>query len=90
LYDFIFDFTSADRLACTELVYRSYHSVGLVQLKLQSRAGRHCLSAEDLLNQLIGPGWFEPVLLYGLDGNTWQEGPEVRQRLRASFDAKFE
>lgn len=90
LYDFLFDFTSADRLACTELVYRSYHSVGSVQLDLQSRAGRHCLSAEDLLNQLIGQGWFEPVLIYGLDGNEWQEGPAVRERLRASFDASFE
>lgn len=89
LYDYVFDFTCADRLACTELVYRSYHSVGSVELELQDRAGRKCLSAEDLINQLIKNDWFEPVLIYGLDGNEWQEGADVRERLRQSFDAGF-
>lgn len=89
LYDYAFDFTCADRLACTELVYRSYHSVGSVELELQDRAGRKCLSAEDLINQLIENDWFEPVLLYGLDGNEWQEGSGVRERFRQSFDASF-
>ncbi|MGB0745049.1 MAG: YiiX/YebB-like N1pC/P60 family cysteine hydrolase, partial [Opitutales bacterium] len=60
LYDFIFDFTAADRLACTELVYRSYHGVGPVRFELQFHAGRVCLSAEDLINQSIANEWFEP------------------------------
>tara|TARA_B110000093_G_scaffold156574_1_gene174300 strand:+ start:620 stop:1984 length:1365 start_codon:yes stop_codon:yes gene_type:complete len=89
LYDFIFDFGAADRLACTELVYRSYHSVGEVAFELQPHAGRHCLSAEDLLNQAVGRGWFEPVLVYGVRGDDWVEGAEARTILQQSYAAKF-
>ncbi|MGJ8651946.1 MAG: YiiX/YebB-like N1pC/P60 family cysteine hydrolase [Opitutaceae bacterium] len=89
LYDFIFDFTASDRLACTELVYRSFHSVGPVEFELQPHAGRNCLSAEDLINQAIGKGWFEPVLLYGLHGDHWVEGEDARELLRGSFDSAF-
>jgi hypothetical protein len=89
LYDFIFDFTASDRLACTELVYRSYHSVGPVELALQPHAGRHCLSAEDLINQAVGQGCFEPVLVYGVIEDEWTEGAEARNLLRESFAATF-
>lgn len=89
LYDFIFDFAAADRLACTELVYRSYHSVGPVVFELQGHAGRPCLSAEDLLNQAVGGGWFEPVLIYGVAKRDWVEGAEARVILEQSFVAKF-
>lgn len=89
LYDFIFDFTATDRLACTELVYRSYHGVGDVQLELKTYAGRTCLSAEELINQCIAGGWFEPVLVYGLVGNQWTEGPAARDLLRDSFESTF-
>lgn len=89
LYDFIFDFTASDRLACTELVYRSYHGVGPVELELQSYAGRNCLSAEELINQTVGRGWFEPVLVYGLHGNDWTEGAPARAALRESFASRF-
>lgn len=90
LYDFIFDFTASDRLACTELVYRSYHGVGPVKIELQQHAGRHCLSAEDLINQCVANGWFEPVLIYGLNGHDWIEGEPVRELLRDSFASTFE
>ncbi|MDQ8207064.1 YiiX/YebB-like N1pC/P60 family cysteine hydrolase [Coraliomargarita sp. SDUM461003] len=89
LYDFIFDFTASDRLACTELVYRAYHGVGPVQFELQSYAGRNCLSAESLINQAVGQGWFEPVLVFGLHGDAWTQGPAARQILRDSFAATF-
>jgi hypothetical protein len=89
LYDFIFDFGAADRLACTELVYRSYHSVGEVAFELQQHAGRHCLSAEDLLNQAVGRGWFEPVLVFGVRGDEWVEGAQARTILQESYAATF-
>lgn len=89
LYDFIFDFAAADRLACTELVYRSYHSVGPVRFELQAHAGRLCLSAEDLLNQAVGAGWFEPVLIYGVAQRAWVEGAEARVILEQSFASRF-
>lgn len=89
LYDYIFDFTASDRLACTELVYRSYHGVGPVELTLQPHAGRHCLSAEDLINQVVGRGWMEPVLIYGLVEDRWIEGRECRELLQGSFASNF-
>jgi hypothetical protein len=90
LYDFIFDFAAADRLACTELVYRSYHSVGPVAFELQAHAGRPCLSAEDLLNQAVGGGWFEPVLIYGVAKQDWVAGAEAREILQQSFASEFQ
>lgn len=89
LYDFVFDFGAADRLACTELVYRSYHSVGDVAFELRAHAGRHCLSAEDLLNQAVGRGWFEPVLVYGVRGDEWIEGADAHAILQQSYAAEF-
>jgi hypothetical protein len=89
LYDFVFDFSAADSLACTELVYRSYHGIGDVCFELQSHAGRFCLSAEDLMNQAVASGRFEPVLVYGVGGDDWLEGEAAKSMLRASFKATF-
>ncbi|MGC6424080.1 MAG: YiiX/YebB-like N1pC/P60 family cysteine hydrolase [Lentimonas sp.] len=89
LYDFVFDYTSADRLACTELVYRSYHGIGPVEFELKEHAGRHCLSAEDLINQAVAAGWLEPVLVSGLNGEAWVEGDRAKQVLRDSFESTF-
>lgn len=88
-YDFVFDFSTSDRLACTELVYRSYHGIGEIQFTLGLRAGRNCLSAEDLINQAVGKGWFDPVLIYGAEGNNWTEGEKSRTLLKQSFAAVF-
>ena len=88
-YDFIFDFSTSDRLACTELVYRSYHGVGEIAFELESYAGRFCLSAEALINQAVGHGWFEPVLIYGVQGDNWIEGKTSRTVLQQSFKAVF-
>lgn len=89
LYDFSFNFTAANRLACTELVYRSYHGVGPVQLELKQYAGKTCLSAEELINQALRSGYFEPILVYGLNGNDWVEGSDARSLLKGSFESDF-
>lgn len=90
LYDFIFDFRTTDRLVCTEVIYRSYHGIGPIDFKLSQQAGRHCLSAEDLLNQGIGQGWFDVVAIYGIGGNEIATGEKARRDLRASFNSAFE
>jgi hypothetical protein len=63
-YDFDFDFTRADRLVCTEVVYRSYEGVGEVQFELARRAGRMTLSAEDLIGMAIAGDHFNAVATY--------------------------
>jgi|TARA_B110000908_G_scaffold172688_1_gene242021 hypothetical protein len=73
LYDFMFDFRKADRLACTEVVYRSYHGVGPeskpVTFELQRHTGKPCISAEDLIEQALASGDFEKVADYGVEEN---------------------
>lgn len=89
LYDFIFDFSTADRLVCTEVIYRTYNGVGPIDFQLGRQAGRYCLSAEDLLNQSLGSDWFEVVAIYGLQGDVLQKSAAAEARLRASFSSIF-
>lgn len=63
-YDFDFDFTRADRMVCTEVVYRSFEGVGDMQFPLTRRAGRETLSAEDLLNLSRQRRCFESMTVY--------------------------
>lgn len=89
LYDFIFDFNTSDRLVCTEVIYRTYHGVGPIDFQLSVKAGRNCLSAEDLLNQGLGSHWFELILTYGIGGNDMAMGAGAKMKLRESFEAQF-
>ena len=71
LYDFMFDFRVADRLACTEVIYRTYHGIGeldqAVSFELRRHSGRPCISAEDLIEQALGSGRFEKVADFGVE-----------------------
>ena len=89
LYDFVFDFATSNRLVCTEVIYRAYHGVGPIDFKLSTKAGRKCLSAEDLINQAISNDWFELVLIYGVQGNEFYEGSHARRTLSESFKSNF-
>jgi hypothetical protein len=89
LYDFAFDFSSADKLACTELIYRAYHGADDINFTLAEIAGRKCLSAEDLMNQAISGGWFDVHAAYGIDGDTWTHKAKARAQLAASFESAF-
>lgn len=84
-YDFVFDFSQSDRLACTEVVYRSYQAAAGVGFELEEHAGRLCLTAEALMNQGIKLGVFEPVAIYGVDGIKVHEGAEAKRRLADSY-----
>ena len=70
LYDFMFDFRRSDRLACTEVIYRSYHGVGSegdpVLFELKYHSGRPCISAEDLIEQALGSGHFHRLAEFGV------------------------
>ena len=89
LYDFIFDFSTSDRLVCTEVIYRTYHGIGDIHFDLVMQAGRHCLSAEELINQGVSQNWFDVVALYGVKGNELLEGGAAKRELKRSFKSRF-
>ncbi len=89
LYDFIFDFRTSDRLVCTEVIYRTYHGIGDISFDLFVQAGRHCLSAEELINQGLSNDWFELVALYGVVENEFLQDGAAMARLRGSFESRF-
>jgi hypothetical protein len=63
-YDFDFDFRRADKLVCTEVVYRAYEGVGGVTFPLKPRAGRPTLSGSDLIRMGIVQQHLEPVAVF--------------------------
>jgi hypothetical protein len=63
-YDFNFDFSRADRLVCTEVVYRSYDDVGGMEFPLTRRTGRLTLAAEELVRMGLSDHQFEIVATY--------------------------
>jgi hypothetical protein len=68
LYDFDFDFFTADRLVCTEVVYRAYDGLDGIRFELTERAGKPTLSAEDILWMAIRRNGFEPLAVFGVRG----------------------
>lgn len=76
-YDFVFDFRTADRLVCTEVVYRTYHGAGPVRFELAEVGGCLCLPAEAFLDQAMACG-FELVAAAGLGGSGVLEGEQAR------------
>ena len=63
-YDFGFDFSKADRLVCTEVVYRSFDGLGDLRFPLVKRAGRMTLSGNDLVQMGLAGQFFDPVAVY--------------------------
>jgi len=88
-YDFLFDFTQSDRLACTELVYRSYHAAANIQFELIERAGRKCLSAEDLIDQAIGQKQFDCIAIYGLQDKQITYHQAALKLLKTSYASNW-
>lgn len=84
-YDFEFDFRRSDKLVCTELPYRAYHGCGQIEFELSERAGRLCLSAEDLLDHALDGRGFDLIAIYGYRGNRFATGQRARQLLEQSY-----
>lgn len=79
-YDFLFDFRTADRLVCTEVVYRGYQGIGPVDFLLKEVGGRLCLPAEELIDQALGCG-FRLILVAGAGGHSIRTGTEAMEVL---------
>lgn len=82
-YDFLFDFRTADRLACTEVVYRGFHGIGPVDFQLKEVGGRLCLPAEELIDQALACG-FRLLLVAGTEGPGIRTGNEAVHALEAT------
>ncbi len=67
-YDFLFDFRTADRMVCTEVIYRGFHGIGPVKFHLKEVGGRLCLPAEEFLDQALECG-YQIIGTGGLDGD---------------------
>ena len=72
LFDYSFDFRRADRLACTEVVYRAFQGAGELAFELEHRAGRVVLSSEEILRRAVDGEGFEPVAVFGAPGCRWR------------------
>ncbi len=88
-YDFLFDFTKANRLACTELIYRAYHGQGNINFSLLERSGRMCIAAEDLLNQAISSNKFEVHAIYNADSESILYNNEAKEALKNSYESQW-
>lgn len=87
LYDFDFDFFTADRLVCTELIYRAYDGSPGMRFELTERAGKPTLSAEDILWMAVEARGFEPVAAFGIRGTRRRlvVGPRSRTLIERSL-----
>lgn len=84
-YDFEFDFRRSDKLVCTEVPYRAYHRCGQIDFELSERAGRLCLSAEDLLDHSLDDSFFDLIAIYGFKGNRFATDERARELLVQSY-----
>ena len=83
-YDFDFDFHSADRLTCTELLYRAYGD--MLNLRPRLMYGRSLMSAQDIVDSLVhesvapdGRASFVLMLMGNPDTNAarWADKDEI-------------
>jgi hypothetical protein len=82
-YDFLFDFRTADRLVCTELIYRGFHGIAPIHFQLREVGGRLCLPAEEFLDQALVCG-FELILTAGLEGDHILTGADAQRAFLGS------
>lgn len=67
-YNFDFDFFRSDRLVCTEVIYRAFDDLGGMHFDLLERAGRFCLTAEDIIQMGLDGNGFHVQAVFGFDG----------------------
>ena len=82
LYDFSFDFRQAARMACTEVIYRSWHGHGGMEFSLTENSGRLCLPAEALIDQALGSGIFQVVGFFGEECVEVSLGEEAARKFK--------
>ena len=77
-YDFVFDFRKAERLACTEVIYRAFHGVGSWNLELIKQSGHLALPAGELIQQGLTKELIEVALIFGINGDSLETGTDAK------------
>jgi len=86
-YDFLFDFAKSDRLACTEVVYRAYEPIEGIEISLIEKAGRLCLPAQDMIEQLLDSGNFNMVAYFNGENETLYHDEEANTAFKVHQDS---
>jgi hypothetical protein len=86
LYNFDYDFFTADRLVCTEVVYRAFEGVGGIKFSLSQCAGRLTLTADALAHLAVKERGFTPIAVFGTPsiGDRLVTGPDAAAALAAT------
>ena len=84
-YDFAFDFRKAERLCCTEVVYRAFHGIGRWNLKLIKQSGHLALPAEELIRQGLQKELIDVAMIFGVHGDTVEVGTKARNLLLSTL-----
>ncbi|MDP4626139.1 MAG: YiiX/YebB-like N1pC/P60 family cysteine hydrolase [Akkermansiaceae bacterium] len=82
LFDFSFDFRQAARMACTAVIYRSWHGQGGIEFSLTETSGKLCLPAEKLIDQALGSGLFKVVGFFGEGCGEVSLGEEAARKFK--------
>lgn len=85
-FDFAFDYRKSDRIACTALIYRTYHRCGPLAFSLVEVSARPCLPAEELIDQALAQG-FRVVAACGIGNDKILTGSRAELALHASRSA---
>ncbi|MDA7620305.1 YiiX/YebB-like N1pC/P60 family cysteine hydrolase [Akkermansiaceae bacterium] len=84
-YDFAFDFRKAERLCCTEVVYRAFYGIGRWNLKLIKQSGHLALPAEELIRQGLQKELIDVAMIFGVHGDTVEVGTKARNLLLSTL-----
>ncbi|MDA7609280.1 YiiX/YebB-like N1pC/P60 family cysteine hydrolase [Akkermansiaceae bacterium] len=84
-YDFAFDFRKAERLCCTEVIYRAFHGIGRWDLRLIKQSGHLALPAEELIHQGLQKGLIDVAMIFGVNGDTVEIGSKARDLLLSTL-----
>lgn len=84
-YDFAFDFRKAERLCCTEVVYRAFHGIGRWNLKLVKQSGHLALPAEELIRQGLQKELIDVAMIFGVHGDSVEVGTKARNLLLSTL-----
>lgn len=90
LYDFAFDFRQSERLACTALIYRSWHNQSGVTFELIEQSGRLCLPAESLIEQALESETFHVIAYFGPHCEAVSQGREAEKAYQRDQALKTE